>query len=421
MGVSYRKNWILLAGLSIYYGIGFGVILSCFSLFLQPMSASLNVPYVWVSTAATIRMLAGTVTTSLSGRVLPRVNFRVFISCNTILLAAGAALTAAAQGVWMLYLASLLMGVGAGFGIYTIVPTLLSQWFERPSAYVGLASAVGAGVGIFASMGFSALISAMGWRGAYWVVVLLILCVSLPISFFILRYDPAEVGARPYPADSRAPVAQAAAQSGMTSREARHTVVFALLAVVFIATAILSGMYSQISTALYAIGYSGMAVGVVTACYQVGTAVYNLVLGALCSRFPAAHVMSAATLSVALGGLGMMLASGSPLVLLAVFSFLLGGGRSVEAICGPAIVDRSFGPKYTSAIFSNLHAVMMLCASLTATLYGQIYTATQSYNGVYVLMLAAAAVVIVLIQAVHRRTAFADHKEETQADCTNSD
>ena len=405
MKTQYRKNWILLAGLAVYYGIGFGVFVSCFGLFLQPMSISLDVPYVLVSSASTIRMLAGTVTTSLSGRVLPRVNFRLFISLNTVLLAVGAALTALAQNVGMLYFASLLMGIGAGFGIYTIVPTVLNRWFQRPSPYIGIATSVGAAMGIFASVGISWLITAIGWRGAYWAIVLMLLCISLPISIFILRFNPADAGAQVYPADGHSPAAdvQTSLQQGLTNREARRTVVYFLLAAAFVVTSLLSGRYSQISTALYAIGHPGIVVGIITACYQVGTTVYNLALGALCSRFPAAHVMSVATLTVALGGLGLMLAAQSPIVVLAVFSFLLGGGRSLENVCGPAIVRRIFGPRDCGSIFSDLHAVMLVFSSFTAVLYGQIYTATQSYNGVYLIMLAAAVLVVLLLQAARRK------------------
>lgn len=405
VSASYRKNWILLTGLSIYYGIGFGVFISCFGLFLKPMSVSLDVPYVWVSSAATVRMLAGTVTTSLSGRVLPRVNFRVFISLNTLLLAVASSLTATAQSVWMLYFSSLLMGIGAGFGIYTIVPSVLNNWFQRPSPYIGLASSVGAAMGIFSSVGISALINCIGWRGAYWTIVVLLLCVSLPICLFVLRFRPSEAGAKVYPANGDTPQTTevGALKQGLTNREARRTAVYLIIAASFIMSSLLSGMYSQISTALYAVGQPALVVGIVTASYQAGTTAYNLTLGALCNRIHAAHIMSAAAMAVALGGLGLMLAPGSSVAVLAIFAFLLGGGRSLENICGPALVRQLFGTKECTSIFSDLHAFMLIFSSFTAAIYGQIYTVTESYNGVYILLMIAAVITVVLLQIAKRR------------------
>jgi len=401
----YRKNWILLIGLSIYYGVAFGVIISCFSLFLKPMSDTLAVPYVWVSSSATVRMLAGTLTTSLSGRVLPRVNFRVFISINALVLTLGAVLTATAQNLVMLYLGAILLGVGAGFGIYTIVPTLLNNWFQRPSPYIGIATSVGAAVGIFASVAFAALIETIGWRGSYWVIALLLLCVNFPICVFILRFRPADVGAQVYPGksgESAAAVEQSLKQ-GMTNQQARKTAAFFIIAGSFIMVSLLSGMYSQISTALYAVGQSGLAVGIVTACYQCGTTAYNLGLGALCNRFHAANVMTISTITVALGGLGLMLSANGSIVLLAVFAFFLGGGRSLENVCGPALVRQMFGAKESGSIFSDLHAIMLIFSAFTAVIYGQIYTATKSYNAAYILMLIAAAIVATLLQIVRLR------------------
>lgn len=62
-----HRAWLVFAGICLYYFVAFGLIYSGFGLFLSSMSEDLGIPYVQLSATATVRVLAGMVTTAVIG------------------------------------------------------------------------------------------------------------------------------------------------------------------------------------------------------------------------------------------------------------------------------------------------------------------------------------------------------------------
>lgn len=192
------RVWIVFAGLCIYYFVAFGMIYNGLSMFLTPISEDLGIPFVQVSMTSTVRILVGMVTTAVAGEILPKVNFKWFLSANVLLLALASFMVSFSKGIFLVMAGSALMGFGAGFALYAIVPVVLNRWFVDATRYVSIATAAGGAGGIVFCPIITAAISNFGWRGAYRMVGVVILMVMLPLALFVIRYSPGQFGLEPY-------------------------------------------------------------------------------------------------------------------------------------------------------------------------------------------------------------------------------
>lgn len=400
-------------GLCVYYFVAFGLIYNGLGMFLTPISQDLNLPFVQVSLSSTIRILTGMVTTAAAGRILPKVDLKWFLSLNVLFLAGAAFLISAAQSLPLILAGSALMGFAAGFALYAIVPIVLNQWFKRPERYVSIATAVGGAGGIVFCPGITWAIGNLGWRGAYRLVGVIVLAVMLPIAFGIIRYSPNEYGLLPEPdksrpqpggeasqhphaADSRP---EAGEEAGGRGKPAFGR--FCCFFLFFSAGAILSGMYGHIASAFWAKGFTDGQVGILTALYQSGTTLTQLLFGIVSARLGLKKALHLTLPLVAAASLGLLFVPSSLLLLTGIFSFLLGAGRAFGVIF-PLVTRHVYGAARFTRVYSGFYAVFLIFTALSASLFGAVYTFAGSYDGVYLMILGCTVLEIGLVQWIFR-------------------
>ncbi|MCI9151424.1 MAG: MFS transporter [Lachnospiraceae bacterium] len=375
-------------GLCVYYFVAFGLIYNGLGMFLTPISQDLNLPFVQVSLSSTIRILTGMVTTAAAGRILPKVELKWFLSLNVLFLAGAAFLISAARSLPLILAGSALMGFAAGFALYAIVPIVLNQWFERPERYVSIATAVGGAGGIVFCPGITWAIGNLGWRGAYRLVGIIVLAVMLPIAFGIIRY-PHTVGSRP----------EAGEEAGGRGKPAFGR--FCCFFLFFSAGAILSGMYGHIASAFWAKGFTDGQVGILTALYQSGTTLTQLLFGIVSARLGLKKALHLTLPLVAAASLGLLFVPSSLFLLTGIFSFLLGAGRAFGVIF-PLVTRHVYGAARFTRVYSGFYAVFLIFTALSASLFGAVYTFAGSYDGVYLMILGCTVLEIGLVQWIFR-------------------
>jgi MFS family permease len=114
---------------------------------------------------------------------------------GAILLASSYLLLGRSDSALHLYM--LFLAVGIGMAATTILPsqTLISRWFlKRRGRAMGVMTVAGA-LGAMVWMPVSSrLIVALGWRGAYEVLGVVIAAVSLPLILLLIRNSPQAIG-----------------------------------------------------------------------------------------------------------------------------------------------------------------------------------------------------------------------------------
>ena len=208
-----------------------------FGVFIGPLTEGLGTGRGAISLALSIGILGNLIAGPLIGILSDRYGARRMILIGVVALAVVLAGYSLVQTVVHLYLASLLLVfLGAGTGPITYT-RIVATWFnKRRGLALGIAL-IGIGVGgALAPIVSQALISAYGWRSAYLYLGLIVLAVSFPPLFLILRDRPPRAHDQESAHQDAVPDVSAE-DEGYSLREAVRTKEFWILAIGFLIVA----------------------------------------------------------------------------------------------------------------------------------------------------------------------------------------
>jgi MFS family permease len=154
-----------------------------FTVFLKPISEDFGWDRAQVVSVYSLTALAGGLASPLVGRLFDRSGPRTVYSLGMFLIGAAFLIAAYAQYLWQFQL-SIGLCVGVGIALIGNVPNsiLLGRWFGRrlPTAMAVVFSAAGGGV-LLLLPASQILIDHLGWRGAYQIFGIVVLCLTVPL------------------------------------------------------------------------------------------------------------------------------------------------------------------------------------------------------------------------------------------------
>ena len=394
-----HRAWLVFTGVCIYYFVAYGLIYSGFGLFLAPMSEDLGIPYVQLSVTATVRVLCGMVTTAFIGQIFSRVRLRQFLSVVLLVMAAMLLLVAASGKLWQFIILFAVMGLCCGMTLYGVVPLILNQWFEAPAVLITIATACGGAGGVILCPLLSQVIHAWGWRLGYVFVAALVLLVMFPVAATLFDFSPVSRGCLPLA--NKGETKKDTSESPMARQGRKAPVVlYALLAVFFLAGALAGGMYIHISSALYSKGFETLRVSLLVSCFQAGTTLFQMVPGLISARLGLRGVTSVSLVLVAAGAAALVFfGAESPFVFVFLAVLLVGGGRLFTAL-NPLLARYVFGQEGFHKTYPKLQSIYLIGTAFTSIIYGGIYSGTGSYNGSLWLMVACMVLLLVVTQII---------------------
>lgn len=300
--------------------------------------------------------------------------------------------------LWHFYALYLIMGVaGAGTGSAAYF-SVLSHWFnKRRGLSLGLAM-VGVGLGSFIMPSLAqVLIAAVGWRGAYVLMGLMVMVVTIPVVGLFLKETPQMIGLLP---DGET-VAQVGAgkrgqEPGMGGREARRTTTFWLMCgAFFLLSASINGCLTHLVPMLTDRGASVQSAAFAASLLGGATLLGRLGTGYLLDRFFASHVAVCFFGGAALGI--FLLWSGAVEELAYVAAILVGLGNGAEGDVMAYQVSRYFGLRAFGEIYSYILATYTFGGVVGPLLMGVGFDFGGSYHLVLALFLLAALVAAALM------------------------
>ena len=178
--------------LSVGSRVGFGV-------FVLPMSDEFSWNRSTISLAASIGFLVNGLSQPILGRIYDRVGARRVVLVSLTVLGAATMLLALTSHIIVLVLIfGVVLSLAMSGGSLNILAVVLTKWFRRRRGTVVAICAAGASVGGLLLVPFTSyLIEVVGWRAAWAVLGLLVLALAVPLAFFFLRENPAEMGLLP--------------------------------------------------------------------------------------------------------------------------------------------------------------------------------------------------------------------------------
>ncbi|MBX3353892.1 MAG: MFS transporter [Phycisphaeraceae bacterium] len=345
---------------------------------------TLNVAYTVATVLASLPLvLVGSMTDRLGPRrALALVALLFGLSCAAMGLASGAI------SVFVGFFLLRFLGQGA---LSLVSQHALAMWFHRRlGAIHGVKQVVIFGVWVPFPFLASWLIEQAGWRLAFVVLGALVCATVIPLSLWLVRDRPEDLGLRidndPAPDGSGATNAH---EPGFTLRQARRTRAFWIIAAAFFVSPLIGTAFLfDIQPILAQRGMTPTHAAAAVSVWTLSMSAMALPSGFLTDRLRPAALMSAGMGLIALSAVALWAASapwGASLAL-----GLFGVGQSLVATSGNAAIARSYGRAHHGAIRASVARLAVIGTGLGSTFTGLSAALTGGYALAMILFVAMA-------------------------------
>ncbi|WP_428670450.1 MFS transporter [Reyranella sp.] len=320
------------------------------------------------------------------GGILGRFGPQPVFALGTAALAGGVAAIGYVAAPWQTYAAFLVMGIGWACLSMTAVATTLAPWFERHQGRAVSIASLGASVGGLAGVPVLLLgIDRLGFAGATTVGAASAVLVMLPLTVFVLKRRPQDIGLLPDGAGASS--ATGARAAAWNRRDALRTAALrSVMAGFGIGMMVQVGFVThQVTLLAPALGTAGTSIAV------SATAISALLSRLVLARFAdhmSARTTAAVMMMVAAASLAAMAVRPAPAMLVAG-SVLMGMTIGNVTTLGPIIVRREFGAASFGAVYGIASCVIQLATALGPSFYGLLH---DGFGGYRVPLLLAATV-----------------------------
>jgi len=375
-------------------------------------SDSLATEFGWsrteISLAVSVMMLSTAVSMPLVGRLVDQVGPKRVLVPSIIMLAACLFAMPYVTQYWQFLAVYLGMGTIAVGTNSVAYMRILTSWFDRSRGLaIGIAGS-GTGLGFaYVPILTETLVSNYGWRAGYMGLGSILLFITVPLVWFVLREKPQDMGLAVDGDMSRHADAAAHDSEGMSVAQALRTRDFWVLALIFVGLAfVLYGLIPHLVPMLTDRGISAGMAATIASIFGLSAFAGRLVIGFMIDRFDARKI---ALVFFSLSALGLLiLATSAPPAVLILVAILLGASLGAEVDMLAYLTSRYFGLRCFAQIFSFLFSAVMVAMGLGPLAFGMVFDATGSYTsilalGVPICVLAIGLVLLLKPYAEQRR------------------
>lgn len=372
-------GWWMVAGCMAVATVAWSFGLYGPSVYLHTISQMHDWSIGLVSSALTLAFLVNASVLGFVGSAISKYGPRRVMALGAAVMASGFIAMGGISKVWHVYACFALMGLGWSCLSTTAITSSLAPWFDRHQGRAVSTAMLGASIGGMVGVPvLLALIGAFGFSSAMLMVALIVLSTVWPISFFILRRRPQDLGLHPdgiEPTDTtKASATRTWTRSTALSTTALRTVTLAFGFALMVQIGFLT---HQVSLLLPSIGASATALCVTLAAVLafIGRMLLARFSDHLDVRLIACGVLLNAAISLSLGALFNDQTWG---LVIAVLGFGLSAGNITTL--PPLIVRREFGAASFGAIFGIAAMLMQMMSSLGPAFFGFLYDLSGGYR-----------------------------------------
>ena len=368
------------------------IILTCFGIFITPVTQYFGVPKVSFSLVFSVICLTMMVALPITGRLLKKYSMRTILTIDTLLCGLAYGAMGLVQAVWQLYICGIVIGIGLPGLIFLAVPTLIGNWFsKRVGFFTGLCFAfTGIGGALFNPIGSTLIASGSdGWRMCYFIFAAIILVCTLPFTFFVVRDKPSDLGLLPMGSgeknveasvgtsastDTKSAHAQSSLDDGISAHKALRMPSFFMIGA-FYALITLNQQISQFFPS-YAATFSttapeiAAAGGLIAGAVMVGQAVGKVVLGAL--NDTSERIACFVGVLCGVVGLALLWLKITALPIMLLGAALFGVVYAMTTVETPILVRAVFGNKDYTIIYSRIAIVSSLMSAIALVVWSLI-------------------------------------------------
>lgn len=292
-----------------------------------------------------------------------------------------------ATAVWQLYLLAIVLGIAYTSSTLIPVSMMITNWFEEKRGLAMSIAMAGIGLGGFIfSPVLSYLLTTFGWRASYRIMAILLLAITIPISLFVLKKSPSEMGLQAYGATKKAEqTTHEEKESALTVHQLIRQPVFLMLVFGIFCNGLLnSGSLGQFPPALEEM-HGVVVKSSIISLYSLVGIFGKLILGWIDDRF--------GTVKSTIFGCGFMtlafilLLNGHQLVMIYLMAFCFGLGTPIGTVSPPLITARIYGRKHYAEVYGIISSISQVGLTLGSLIIASIYDKTGSYQNGWKLLI----------------------------------
>ena len=395
--------WIIVvAFIGLFISSGCGIY--SFGLFVRPLQEEFGWTRAGIMTANTISSLVRGIGVVLIGRMIDRFGPKHVMVVGSVVVGLGLGLVSTINSLWQFYIYYGLAGIGFGGMGFIPVTGLLFKWFRKRRGMAIGVSGVGIGIGSFvmAPLLGSYIIPHFGWRAAFLIIGLVPIIVFIPLVLLVVKRGPEVMGLQPdgikeMPAEDTS-VSNRGYRGGLSFRQAIKTSTFWLMAIPgamfsFATMGIIQNQVVHLTDIGFSAAIAAGVVGIVGITNSAGKFSFGLACDRIRPKYARLIVISLMIIGVLMF---MNLKSTSPMLMVWLYTFIMGFGLGGWMPTMSLLVSGSFGMVAFGSIFGIVTMANMLGSSIGPLFAGYgfdvrgfYYLAFTTFLVLYVLTLIA--------------------------------
>ena len=393
--------------------VGFGG--TAFGIFIKTIQEAMGWGRAQIVAAFTIYVLIQGLFSPFIGRFVETIGARRIICAGSFIAMAGFLILSRMNSLGLFYLGYILVGIGfTAAGPFT-ASYVVSHWFAaKRGRAIGIMS-MGIGCGSVTAPPLVALllIPHLGWSNAYVFLAVVNAAIIVPLSIFVVRSKPADLGLFPdgvkpsadpgHRADNHSAAARPSTQESLTLRMALSTAAFWFIGLSLFLNHTHLGVNVSVYPHLRDMSFSaGIAASVIS---TQGMMVFlgMFFFGWICDKIKAQYA-SAIGLGLVATGIAILITvgPGSPKWYLFLYAVIMGFGVGSWMPTMSMLTSSIFGIASYGAIFGVVSMFQCLGGATGPLLAGYIYDRTHIYRWAFLIILAMVISAIPLVLKARR-------------------
>lgn len=359
------------------------------SVYINTLSETRQWPVGDISTALTFSFLINAVSIGFVGSIIGRYGPQIIMATGAVMMAAGIVAIGQITQPWQAFIAFPMMGLGWSCLSTIAVSATIAPWFERYQGKAISTALLGASLG--GMLGVPITLLLVSWLGFSWAMTtigIVVVASVVPISLFVLRRRPEDMGLQPdgLPLDDAPTVA---ANRNWTRSQALNTFALRSTIVTFgIALMVQLGFLSQQVKLLQS--FISPTETAITVLFSGALAFLGRVLLSRMADRLNVRLIAGVVLLISAAGLAVAASATSATQLILgtlLFGFNVGNLTTLPAL----IVRREFGAPSFGKVFGVTGTFMQFISALGPAVFGLLHDRTGDYS----LAIALAAVLMV--------------------------
>ena len=382
-----------------------GMTLNTFPVFVAPITEDMG----WTRGALAVAQLTGMVTSILlfpiAGKIVDRLGARQIMTVGAIIL--GLSLLGGSQSTHIAHFYVMNGFIGCGLTCTTLVPCsfVISNWYEsRRGTAMALAFVGTAAGGMLMSPVAEWIIRNYDWRTAFMAAGIEILVLVIPITLFLIRTRPSDMGLEPYGSNDTA-TGDEEEVWGVSEKEAFALPVFWLIAIVVLLVAVATaGLGFNYVAFLRDSGHSAKSAAFAWAVIMGAMLLGKLATGLIADRWGSKKTIAAASIVFAASFMMLPFARSYSVVML--FAVVYGLALGAPLILNPLLTGDYLGMKNYGSLFGILNIMGTIGGGLGSIGAASYYDKHHTYLPVFyvfAILMVVSAVCSILIKPTPQR------------------